>query len=358
LISYPLYLWHWPILSFLRIVEPEAPSAGVRVTAVALSLALAWLTYRLVERPVRFGRKTWVKTAVLTMLMVVAGYVGFTTYQKEGLPERHEKFLSMPEQIGKALRLGQRPDEAKVMLLGDSHAEHLVGALMELGNQVADYTGLGCIPFYNVDRYDYRFPPGACRARVNASLELFERSETLNTIILASMGPVYLTGETFMGMDEARVTGLAVTISNHPELTDRWKIYETGMRETLDRLLAKNKKVIFVLDVPELGFQPRTCIDNRPLRIIGKAARKPCAVSREAFENRAGRYRRLVTDVLKDYPQVELYDPVKVMCDEKWCWAMKDGLMLYRDFDHLSLDGGKYIGQTLNPLVRKTANLK
>ncbi len=358
LISYPLYLWHWPILSFLRIVEPEAPSAGVRVAAVGLSLIFAWLTYRLVERPIRFGRKTWIKTAALTVLMVVTGYVGFTTYQKEGLPERHEKFLSMPGQLGKAFKLGQRADEATVMLLGDSHAGHLAGALMELGNQVADYTGLGCIPFYNVDRYDSRFPPGACRARVNASIELFEESEKFNTIILASMGPVYLTGEAFMGMDEARVTGLTVTISNHPEMIDRWKIYEIGMRETLDRLLAKNKKIIFVLDVPELGFQPGTCIDNRPLRIIGKAARKPCAVSREAFENRAGRYRRLVADILKDYPQVELYDPVKVLCDEKWCWAMKDGLMLYRDFDHLSLDGGRYIGQTLNPLIRKVANLE
>lgn len=357
LISYPLYLWHWPILSFLRIIEPEAPSAGVRVAAVALSLAFAWLTYRLIERPIRFGRKTWLKTAILSMFMVIAGYVGFNTYQKEGLPERHEKFLGMPAQLGKAFRLGQRPEEARVMLLGDSHAEHLVGALMELGNQVADYTGLGCIPFYNVDRYDYRFPPGVCRARVNASIELFERSETLNTIILGSMGPVYLTGETFMGMDKDRVTGLTVTISNHPEMTDRWKIYETGMRETLDRLLAKNKKVIFVMDVPELGFQPSTCVDSRPLRIINKTIRKPCAVSREAFENRAGRYRKLVADVLKDYPQVELFDPVTMLCDEKWCWAIKDGLMLYRDFDHLSLDGGRYIGQSLNPLIRKTANL-
>ncbi|MDE2586306.1 MAG: acyltransferase, partial [Betaproteobacteria bacterium] len=52
-ISYPLYLWHWPILSFARIVEAEMPSPEIRGAAVALSFLLAWLTYRLLERPIR-----------------------------------------------------------------------------------------------------------------------------------------------------------------------------------------------------------------------------------------------------------------------------------------------------------------
>ena len=75
-ISYPLYLWHWPILSFARIMEAEMPSPEIRGGAVALSLLLAWLTYRLLERPIRFGRKTWVKTAVLSCLLTLVGGAG------------------------------------------------------------------------------------------------------------------------------------------------------------------------------------------------------------------------------------------------------------------------------------------
>ena len=85
LISYPLYLWHWPILSFARIVEGEIPSREIRIAAVALSLLLAWLTYRLIEKPIRFGINTWIKTAALTVSLALVGYVGYNAFQREGL---------------------------------------------------------------------------------------------------------------------------------------------------------------------------------------------------------------------------------------------------------------------------------
>src|SRR6185436_16894181 len=53
LVSYPLYLWHWPLLSFLRIAENGTPSRRLRAAAVVISIVLATFTYLLVERPVR-----------------------------------------------------------------------------------------------------------------------------------------------------------------------------------------------------------------------------------------------------------------------------------------------------------------
>lgn len=53
LISYPLYLWHWPLLSFAQILTGKAASVGVRIVIVAVSLMLAWLTYRFIETPIR-----------------------------------------------------------------------------------------------------------------------------------------------------------------------------------------------------------------------------------------------------------------------------------------------------------------
>ncbi|MBI3428579.1 MAG: acyltransferase, partial [Actinobacteria bacterium] len=75
-ISYPLYLWHWPLLSFAHVMTSAVPPAGIRMAALVLSFALAWLTYRLWERPIRFGHKTWVKTAALCAAMGVAGFIG------------------------------------------------------------------------------------------------------------------------------------------------------------------------------------------------------------------------------------------------------------------------------------------
>ena len=77
LISYPLYLWHWPILSFLQIVEGEVPQRDARVLAVLLSIFLAWFTYRFVERPMRFGRRQGVKSVVLIGLITMLGSLGF-----------------------------------------------------------------------------------------------------------------------------------------------------------------------------------------------------------------------------------------------------------------------------------------
>ncbi len=55
LISYPLYLWHWPILAFGHIMYFEAPPLDFRIIAVIVSIVFAWLTVKLVERPIRFG---------------------------------------------------------------------------------------------------------------------------------------------------------------------------------------------------------------------------------------------------------------------------------------------------------------
>ena len=88
LISYPLYLWHWPLLSFARLVMGETPSALVRTAAVLVSVALAWVTYRVLESPIRFGpRRAWVAPA-LCVAMALVGVSGYLTFQRDGLLAR------------------------------------------------------------------------------------------------------------------------------------------------------------------------------------------------------------------------------------------------------------------------------
>lgn len=88
LISFPLYLWHWPLLSFARIIESEVPSRNIRIAAVIFSIALAWLTYKLVQRPLRFGKRSKVKVTLLVTIMTIVGYVGYNTYERNGLSFR------------------------------------------------------------------------------------------------------------------------------------------------------------------------------------------------------------------------------------------------------------------------------
>lgn len=92
LISFPLYLWHWPILSFARIMESETPARSIRIMAVLLSVVLAWLTYKLIERPIRFGKKTEWSSVIMLFLMVIVGFSGYTCFKQDGFPYRFKEF--------------------------------------------------------------------------------------------------------------------------------------------------------------------------------------------------------------------------------------------------------------------------
>jgi peptidoglycan/LPS O-acetylase OafA/YrhL len=88
-VSYPLYLWHWPVLSFNHVINPESAAWLTRLACVALSLALAFLTYRFVEAPIRFppGRNPAAAAALpgrLLRLMSLAALAGAALFAADG----------------------------------------------------------------------------------------------------------------------------------------------------------------------------------------------------------------------------------------------------------------------------------
>jgi peptidoglycan/LPS O-acetylase OafA/YrhL len=72
LIGYPLYLWHWPLLSFARSFDPE-PSQLLRFAAIVAAISLALMTYGWIETPIRTGRRATSKIAILCPAMMVTG---------------------------------------------------------------------------------------------------------------------------------------------------------------------------------------------------------------------------------------------------------------------------------------------
>lgn len=83
LISYPLYLWHWPLLSFGHIFWGELLPTKISLILVAVSIIFAWLTYQFIEKPLRFSRQTKVKVG-LTFTMLLVGIVGYQTDKYDG----------------------------------------------------------------------------------------------------------------------------------------------------------------------------------------------------------------------------------------------------------------------------------
>lgn len=93
LISFPLYLWHWPLLVFAELHEGKTPSSSIRFGMIAVAILLAWLTYRFVERPLRFGGKSAKAPILLCSVLLATALVGGYTYVRDGFDFRFPKII-------------------------------------------------------------------------------------------------------------------------------------------------------------------------------------------------------------------------------------------------------------------------
>jgi peptidoglycan/LPS O-acetylase OafA/YrhL len=237
LISYPLYLWHWPLLSFANILQSGNPGPGLRMGAVALSFVLAWGTYRLVEVPIRFGVFSGRKTYAACAALLAIGCIGIVIDIEGGFSGRRTYFAHAPadaQSLARYLeRLGADPgyvdrlDEERtaavrspychfddatfdankagilrcvtvvegkpnVLIVGDSHAADLYATLVSAYGTVnfLQVTGAGCTPFSSarVTRQ--------CHALLYLALS-FARAHRLDAIIMAAAWP-----ETYYGIGQ------------------------------------------------------------------------------------------------------------------------------------------------------------
>jgi peptidoglycan/LPS O-acetylase OafA/YrhL len=85
LISFPLYLWHWPLLAFLRIFE-DRPTPLIRLVAIIISIVLAWFTYKLIEKPIRFGMHSAKMAYALAAVLAIVGSAGYWSLIEKGFP--------------------------------------------------------------------------------------------------------------------------------------------------------------------------------------------------------------------------------------------------------------------------------
>jgi peptidoglycan/LPS O-acetylase OafA/YrhL len=174
-ISYPLYLWHWPLLVFFAIIKFEPLTLLERGLIVLLGVFLAWATYRFVERPFRFGRPRPVKALGLCAGMLMVAIAGAAVYQGRGfdvrLPSEIRAMAEVHVQSGSwrihqcMLELGHdtsfaddcvdRNRRPLIMLWGDSTAGALMPGLRKAQEShdfgIAQFTLSSCIPALNAD---------------------------------------------------------------------------------------------------------------------------------------------------------------------------------------------------------------
>lgn len=175
LISYPLYLWHWPLLVFGALIKLQPLTLSERELILLLSTALAWATYAWIERPIRFGapgsRKLWALCIGMLLVGIAGGVVvlgrGFDSRLPAAIREVGGVLPPSPDMrlkrclldlVGEtefAAECAERDRRPLVMLWGDSTAAALMHGLRKAqqvrGFALAQFTASACIPALNAD---------------------------------------------------------------------------------------------------------------------------------------------------------------------------------------------------------------
>lgn len=368
LISFPLYLWHWPMLSFAHIIVGDSLPVSVRFVLLLAAVPLAWLTYRLLEIRIRHGGQRQQKVLALLLLMGLCGLAGFGIYDKLGLPQRypirtmveqfeqtqfpplhsnHEWYCDRPELQG-VYCFQDRGATPTAVVVGDSHAPRIYAGLKTLYAERGKALGMladnSCPPFFGLISKMYANEvEKRCLNTTTRALEVLLADSTVQEVILVNRGALYTSQQGFGEIAKDHFATWTLQLHNAPDLSNM-DAYSHALTDTLTRFTQAGKQVTYVHNVPELGFDIKSCMGIRPLRT---QSRNPCGVSKAEFLARHKQHRAMVNAVLSQFPEVRAIDPAQALCDEEYCYGMREGKLLYEDDDHLSLLGSHYVIQQL-----------
>ena len=376
LISFPVYLWHWPFLSYGRILQGDNLAGWLIGLALVLTFLLSFLSYRFLETPIRkHGGARSIAALVAVSLLLFAGSLYINA--RDGLHLRlrgaqakaearalewgEERRFSpecarnIPVHGGLGCLIADPSRPADALIIGDSHANHfywgLGEVLAERGVNLLQLFSDGCPPLYGMSIVkDGRLLD--CRGPVNAAIDFAVEAPHVHTVFLGGRWMAYLTGRELRDpAEKAPETKLIAPDAATSMEPGRQEVFETALRETLSRLSRSGKRVIFLHSVPELPFKARECVAWNPNRFVNRAPRPDCAVDEKVTEKRLAEYRPFLDRILADYPQITQIDPVPLICSGFDCRGRRDGILLYRDDDHLSLDGSKWVARQIAPLL-------
>jgi peptidoglycan/LPS O-acetylase OafA/YrhL len=339
LISFPLYLWHWPILSFMRIFESEAPAPYFRNLAVLASLVLAWLTYYFVEKPIRAVGKNNLKIVVLASLVALLGVAGLVIYQNNGIQSRQAakidgvntwdnltfatpcSFITNGPNLDDWCNIGNAPDKPPTtILIGDSVGSNFSPMLQSFSKQTGNsdfvFRQFGRGLCHGLPEIGYE----NCKELVGFSDKYIEATPSIHTIIMAANWPLYFNG--FEKVGQGHVSA---------------EQFKAAFEARVGRYQSLGKRVIVFL-APPTGVSPRACV-VRPIRLTEKTN---CIMARKDAMVHDGQYRAYFSNFLTSRG-ITTFDPFKYMCDNTNCKVTDGTRIYYVDHEHFSVFGGQFL---------------
>lgn len=375
LISYPLYLWHWPILSFIRIMESGNPDCLLLWAGGGVAIILAALTYRFIEQPLRRSNHVQLKLLVLGSAMMTVLITSWIVEANQGFPERsaveyvkevevqmtrgprqNESCLSLfPAGNAPVYCLQHASGKQMIAIIGDSHAHVLfpgVSAMAaERGYGTLLLANSGCPPFDGAVTGRNSNEKNQCAINIETILSAIEHDSRVVSVLVASRGPQYLDGTGFGPFDAMYPPIVSRTSINASTNQSPINVFRSGLDSTIKRLHDRGINVAYLLQVPELEVLPKSCL-SRPLTLTKN--NQGCEVMYDVYQERMHVYRSLISEIQASRDFLRVVDPEPVFCNKRTCRGFHNDQLLYADNNHLSILGSYLIA----PEILQALNIK
>lgn len=346
LISYPLYLWHWPVLSLLHIVQGGQVTAAMLVAAVVVAFALAWMTYQCVELPLRRSPEKSRIAAGSCAGMAACALAGLMVYGQT-IPPRSASYpvvdpfvraatedwlpgtrdVIWTRVVDRLLTLGNAPRQ--VLFIGDSNVQQYYQRAAQFmadhpDNQLSAVFAVrgGCLPG-SPEMSVVEADPEACRTLTQDAIA-YARQPNVETVVIGACWYRYFVKfPSFTRFGEAGPIqpGTDAALEN--------------LRRLVTQLVAMDKRVYVILHIPiGHGFDPRYMIERSLLPpAFTVSARPPSRAEIErALQPFVARIRAIALE-----SGAHVIDPMQWLCEADRCPAISaSGEPMYHDVGHLS----------------------
>ena len=364
LISYSLYLWHWPILVFGRFLANRNLDAMERGGLIVLTFIVAYLSWRFVESPFRNAQvaRSESRNWVIAGLGISAAFValGAALFVHDGFPARgpdvgsfekevaaEKKLLeespcvvrsaSLPRIEGCLLGAASPAPRYEVVLWGDSHAAHLAPAFSEIGQRLGvttrEITKSGCPPVPSVRFFPVYEARVECPTFNDAALRTVLGDKQVRVVVLAARWDAMIKE---VVASYAGNAALLTMNGARPSVSDSRQLFIVSLRNVLTTLIDSGRQVILIGEVP-LPLAEDCIIRARFNRRDGSFCEKTQGTEladTETLVNQA-----LVKAAANLEPGVQIVHPYEYLCSTHGCKVQENGRMLYLDGSHLSLNG-------------------
>ncbi|KUF10164.1 acyltransferase family protein [Pseudoponticoccus marisrubri] len=383
LISYSLYLWHWPIFTFSDYLRDgygliEAP------VWIALSIGLGWLSWRFVETPVRQARALpgGVVLGGTALASVAALALGGWLFLRDGLPDRFGPaarphiaatgdFLqdwsrchiadTLPLQGLEVCPIG--PEGApKVLVWGDSHVravrEGLDAAAHEAGVPGLILWRAGCPPLVGLRKVESAASPAQDTLCTQANLQIRQglgRLDSVDTVLLIGRWSYYASG-TGTGLDAANRIDLYPTTRPPSAQDTNARLLVRAAQDTVAVLQDWVDEIFVLRQPPEIpAYDSREAAREAAHAgwPLAAAPRVAASVPREALALRAALADAPWQD-LAETGAITLLDPWPRFCNATACHAVRDGVGQYFDNNHLTNAAALRVRDLFAPVFART----